>query len=830
MSRAMFRPFLTGFAMLLVAGLAMGATLTVDSDTDDGTGCTLREAVASANGDSAVGGCAAGSGSDTIVFDGSLAGSTITLTSNDDTSFGPSALEVSSNVTIEGPDDGPGITITRSGPGRLIYVTGGGDLTVRDLTLTGGTATGFDGGPRSRGGGGGGGAGMGGAIFNEGEVHLVRSTLSGNTAVGGEGGAEREFNQPPDGSFGGGGAGVAGDGAFGGDSPGAGGAGGGGTGGSGGEDCTDGFGGSFGSGGGGGGADTNGDPGCDGGTGGLGGGGGGGGSGALGKGSGGGGGFGGGAGGDGGVESIIPGGAGGGGAGLGGAIFNHDGLVTVTNSTLSGNSAVGGPGGTAVIGSGGGEDGQGLGAAIFNYSGMLFILNSTLYDNDVDGSPGSEGAVVSRGDGGAANDLIDNSILAGTRDGGAVVADYVSSTNAGFGGTNNYIETTSAGFPNPVTPATEGIGGLADNGGPTFTHELTAASDLIDQGDVAVAGGLTTDQRGYIPRDTGGIPDVGAYEFGASPPNSPPVADAGPDQTVECSAPMGGTEVTLDGSGSSDPDDDPLTYTWTGPFPQGGGTVTGVMPVVTLPLGVHVITLEVDDGNGEQDTDTVQITVEDTTPPDITLNGDNPMVLECAIDSYDEPGAVVTDICDDDPMLDITGTVDTATPGTYPITYTATDASSNMAQEIRDVFVVDTTPPVITVLPSPIVLWPPNHKYVGVSVADIVTSVVDLCDTGVGIGDVVVTSVSSDEVENGKGDGNTLNDIVIADDCRSVNLRSERSGRSNGRVYTIHLAATDADGNTGTASFQVQVPHSLGSGPAVDDGPVYTEVSACGGA
>ena len=86
--------------------------------------------------------------------------------------------------------------------------------------------------------------------------------------------------------------------------------------------------------------------------------------------------------------------------------------------------------------------------------------------------------------------------------------------------------------------------------------------------------------------------------------NEPPTADAGPDQLLQVAG--GGTaEVTLDGSGSSDPDSDPLTFTWTNSF----GTVMGVMPTVALPAGVHVVTLTVDDGKGGTDTDIVEITV-----------------------------------------------------------------------------------------------------------------------------------------------------------------------------------------------------------------------------
>ncbi|MDH5377917.1 MAG: PKD domain-containing protein [Gammaproteobacteria bacterium] len=104
-------------------------------------------------------------------------------------------------------------------------------------------------------------------------------------------------------------------------------------------------------------------------------------------------------------------------------------------------------------------------------------------------------------------------------------------------------------------------------------------------------------------------------------PNQAPFAHAGPDQTVyvdeTCQA-----QVTLDGSDSSDPDGDTLTYTWEGSF----GQVDGVNPTVTLGLGIHDITLTVSDGE-LSDTDTVNVFVEDITPPSIDTISASPDVI-----------------------------------------------------------------------------------------------------------------------------------------------------------------------------------------------------------
>lgn len=96
--------------------------------------------------------------------------------------------------------------------------------------------------------------------------------------------------------------------------------------------------------------------------------------------------------------------------------------------------------------------------------------------------------------------------------------------------------------------------------------------------------------------------------WGAWRANTPPVADAGPDQTVYARI-DGIAEVTLDGSNSNDPDGDELMYLWTWSIDGNDYEANGVNPTIELPVGIHTIQLIVNDGLADSLPDDVNIAV-----------------------------------------------------------------------------------------------------------------------------------------------------------------------------------------------------------------------------
>jgi len=305
-------------------------------------------------------------------------------------------------------------------------------------------------------------------------------------------------------------------------------------------------------------------------------------------------------------------------------------------------------------------------------------------------------------------------------------------------------------------------------------------------------------------------PATGPYlgETFAITVNQPPVADAGTDIIAECTSPTT-TPVMLNGTGSSDPDGDALTYTWSAPgvaFDNNHlATPTGQFPIAT-----KTATLVVSDGIATDD-DTVDVTVHDTTAPVIACPGD--IVVECsasggtpASDPQLDPffnGVSATDICDTTPAITNNA------PGFFPlgdtiVTFTATDDSLNASNCQAKVTVQDTTPPVIDATVNPLALWPPNHTLRTITAT---ITVSDICDPNPA---VRLFSIVSNEPDNGLGDGDTANDIqdaAINTDDREFLLRSERAGKGNGRLYSILYEAEDQSANKAQDGATVLVPH-----------------------
>ena len=156
-----------------------------------------------------------------------------------------------------------------------------------------------------------------------------------------------------------------------------------------------------------------------------------------------------------------------------------------------------------------------------------------------------------------------------------------------------------------------------------------------------------------------------------------PSAYAGPYQFVECKD--GGGTATLSASGSYDPDGDTLQYAWSAT----GITFahpTGVTTTADFPLGTTTVTLTVKDGSVDangfplQDTDTIDVTVRDTTPPVLTPPPAT-KVFTCKSPNIGKATAV--DACGGSEV-----TITNDAPATFPlgdttVTWTATDAAGN---------------------------------------------------------------------------------------------------------------------------------------------------------
>ena len=190
-----------------------------------------------------------------------------------------------------------------------------------------------------------------------------------------------------------------------------------------------------------------------------------------------------------------------------------------------------------------------------------------------------------------------------------------------------------------------------------------------------------------------------------------------------------------------------------------------------------------------------------------------PPVINCPanITQVNDPGqcgAVVNyTVTATDNCTAVTVTVQPASGSFFPVGVTtvnakATDAAGNTATCSFTVTVNDVEPPVIhDLIVTPPVLWPPNHNMKNVNVNYTST---DNCPGPI----TCNITVTSDEPENGTGDGDAAPDWELIDD-HHIKLRAERAGNGNGRVYTVALTCTDQYGNSSSGTKTVLVPKNM---------------------
>jgi hypothetical protein len=135
-------------------------------------------------------------------------------------------------------------------------------------------------------------------------------------------------------------------------------------------------------------------------------------------------------------------------------------------------------------------------------------------------------------------------------------------------------------------------------------------------------------------------------------------------------------------------------------------------------------------------------------------------------------------------------------PGVHSVELTATDDQGLTAVGRATVTVVDrTAPDIIQIAANPNTLWPPNHKMVPIAIR---VTAADAC--GGPVTSRIVT-VSSNEASDGKKEP----DWEVTGPL-TLNLRAERTGPGDGRIYTITVECRDGAGNAKMGTVLVSVP------------------------
>lgn len=374
--------------------------------------------------------------------------------------------------------------------------------------------------------------------------------------------------------------------------------------------------------------------------------------------------------------------------------------------------------------------------------------------------------------------------------------------------------------------ATAGFSTTASGTGP-FSYAWTVDGSPFNGNSASISvptGSLSVGSHTVAVTTTGAC---GSESQSASLTVQPTTTTSDPADATVCQGATAAFSTTASGTG-------PFSYAWTlDGSPFNGDSASISVPTGSLSVGSHTVTVTTTGACGsasQSATLTVQATTTTTDPADATVckgatanfsttaGGTGPFSYAWTLDGSPFNGNSAS----------ISVPTGSLSQGAHTVTVTTTGACGSASQSAT--LTVANTPPAITLSTNNINVWPPNHSYHTFNVTDFVASATSSCDGNI-TSSVVIASISSDEPEDNPSgaDGNTLNDIVIAANCKSAQLRAERDGNLNGRVYTITFKVTDSVGNTTTATATVSVPPNQNGASAVNNGAGagYTVNSAC---
>jgi hypothetical protein len=354
----------------------------------------------------------------------------------------------------------------------------------------------------------------------------------------------------------------------------------------------------------------------------------------------------------------------------GGAIFNS-GLLTLNECTLAGNHSDNDSGGNG-------------GGAIYN-SGTLNVNQCTLTTNSADFSGYGGGGIYNYS--GTLN--IYNSIVAGNSAIGGSGADIFSFSSIAFTGANlveDFSGNFSGNFPINADPRLEPLGNYS---GPTPTMPPLPGSPAINA--CHNTADFTTDQRG-VPRIIGGIADIGSVKL-APPGVSTLPATAVVNSNATLNATVNPNTLATTAWFAWGVTNNPYANQTTPLAVAGGNTntalafsnnLTGLTPGVVYHCSALASNADGLAGGGD---------VLFGSAPVVTLIGAASMTNECH-SAFTDPGATNAAHL----PVTVTGRVNTNSPNIYQLTYTATNSLGLAGTAIRLVTVMDTTPPIITVI------------------------------------------------------------------------------------------------------------------------------------